>query len=479
MSTRRVFLQGFAASATTTAVIAAGIGSASEREIMRYEQGIATQFKQGNAELSLLAMAHLAGFSSRLPAWLSSARQADSEQDWDGLQRLFEVLLTGDAASIEAAVRATQPRNLGFVISLHLKDIDRASPKWLQVALTCVVDALTLLDRGDVISALHGKSLERLGPGQESSLTGTAALALAQAADWPHAVEILEEARRMRVDIPVAFHEETLLWKYAYLHGEIERVMPVLAQAPLRTDLPHLVEGRAWEFKAYQIRAGKSGVEVPVIEHDQPHGYEKAAAMQVAALEDDPAAADLVQKLRRVLRPKSVEMILADYCIRAVHDMVESALSKARAAIAAKRKNYGRAAELARTPVQDILVDPASDVINAFLDEGDWRAAADIAKDNDPRRKAVIDGLDDTRIDEYVDLSERLAVAAAWSGDDGAAAEFHAAAEDADRANPDKDPDYGDPDRFARLQTMLAGAAEGLLPRRYLNVVTRGFLWPI
>src|SRR5262249_518508 len=135
MSTRRVFLQGLAASATATAVAAAGIRSTSGREIMRYEQGIATQFKQGNAELSLLALAHVARFSSRLPAWLSSARQADPKRDWEDRQRIFESLLTGDIASIETAVHAAQPGSLGLVVSIDLEHTDRASPMWLHVAL--------------------------------------------------------------------------------------------------------------------------------------------------------------------------------------------------------------------------------------------------------------------------------------------------------------------------------------------------------
>jgi hypothetical protein len=56
----------------------------------------------------------------------------------------------------------------------------------------------------------------------------------------------------MRANIDLAHGYETLLWQYAYLHGETERAMPILAQAPLRTDLPHLVDHRAWQLQAYQ-----------------------------------------------------------------------------------------------------------------------------------------------------------------------------------------------------------------------------------
>src|SRR5262249_47627940 len=149
-----------------TAIAAAGTRLASEPEIMRYEQGIAKQFKQGNAELSLLALAHVARFSSRLPAWLSSARQADPKRDWDDLQRIFESLLTGDIASIETAVHAAHRGSLGLVVSIDLEHTDRASPMWLHIALQGVVNALTLLGRGDLLAALHARSLQRLGSGQ-------------------------------------------------------------------------------------------------------------------------------------------------------------------------------------------------------------------------------------------------------------------------------------------------------------------------
>jgi hypothetical protein len=469
MSTRRIFLTGFAACVPTmVAIVAAIVWIPKRGETVRYEQGMAKRFKDGAVSVDVLALTHLAGFSSRQSAWLLLAREAEPKRDWDGLERLFETLLSGDVERIEAAVQAVHP---------YVENLARGNPN--SVTLEEVVDALTLLGRGDVVAALHAKSLQRLGPGQESSLTVTAVLALAQAGDWPHALEILEEARRMRAVIPIALGQEKLLFKYAYLHGEIERAAPVLAQAPFPSEQRSLVEHRAWELKAYEIRAGIPGIDMPVIELNQPNGYEQAAAMQIAALEDDPAAADLVRNLHRVLKPKTTEVIHADSSFHALLDAVEDAFSKARAQIAAKRKNYGRAADLARASARSLLINPANDVINAFLEEGNWRAAADIAKDHDPRRGKVIAGLLDTRVEQYVDLYIRFGIAAAWSGDDSAAAEFLAAAEHADWTDPNKDADDDHSGRFLWLKTVLAGAAEGLLPRRYLNVVTRGFLMPI
>ncbi len=432
---------------------------------MRYEDGLEAGFREGHANLTLLALTHLAGFSSRLPAWTSLARQAEPVRVTDGLQVLFESLLTGDALRVEDAVRSADPRNLGFLLSFELDTIDRASPEWLATALKSVVDPLILLGRGDLVSTLHARSLQPLGPGQYSFMA-SAASSLAQAADWPHAVEILEDARRMRTKLDLGGSFEDLLWKYAYLHGETERAMPVLARVSLRNDQPHSLDDRAWRLKAYQIRAGKRDVEIPIIETNRQLHYMEAVATQIAALEDDPAAANLVQSLRRSLRPRPVEIIHADRGLAAMYDPAEQAMSKAAAGIAARRKDNAKAAELARAPVRGLL-DPAQHVIDALMDEGDWRAAANIARDHDPRRKKVIPGFDDTRIEEYVRLFKRFALAAAWSGDDGAAADFIAAAEDAREGG----------DRLSWPRTLLAGAAEGLLPRKLIPVLDE-FLWP-
>src|SRR4029450_7227505 len=98
--------------------------------------------------------------------------------------------------------------------------------------------------------------------------------------------------------------------------------------------------------------------------------------------------------------------------------------STAEAQIAARRKDYAKAAALARIPSQNVLVDPPSVVIDAFLQEGDWQAAADIAKQDDPRRRPRVPRLDDDRARQYVELYQQLAITAAWAGNDAAASEF-------------------------------------------------------
>jgi hypothetical protein len=60
-----------------------------ERKVMRYEEGIEALFRSGNASLHLLALVHLAGFSSRLPEWVSIRRQANAEADGRAPRQLF------------------------------------------------------------------------------------------------------------------------------------------------------------------------------------------------------------------------------------------------------------------------------------------------------------------------------------------------------------------------------------------------------
>jgi hypothetical protein len=84
-------------------------------------------------------------------------------------------------------------------------------------------------------------------------------------------------------------------------------------------------------------------------------------------------------------------------------------------------------------------------------------------------------GFDDDRAIRYVELYETLAVAAAWGGDDATAKWFFIKAASRDLAEFAKqDGDRGD-DQFFWLKTLLAGAAEGLLPRKYLHVLIPAF----
>src|SRR5262249_20079818 len=159
-------------------------------------------------------------------------------------------------------------------------------------------------------------------------------------------------------------------------------VLPVLAEMPFPTEEgAHFVEWRKWDFKAYQIRAGVAGVVVPIIEGEQPPGYDEAVAMQIAALAHDPSAANIVRDLRRILKQSSIEIIDADHGFAISSANLPRVFTEAEARIAAHRRDYAKLAMLARTPSQDLLLDPPTAVIVALLEEGDWHAAVEIAKD--------------------------------------------------------------------------------------------------
>jgi hypothetical protein len=442
---------------------------------MRYEDYLAALFKAGHGDLRLMALAHIAGFADRVPGWLASAKQGFSESSSaPALRRVFDALLTGDVATIEAALLSRDVLGIGVTLDIVLAGADPSDPRWLDEVLTLVVEPLILLGRVDLLPTLHANSLQRLGPKAKSSLTADAARDLATADEWGHALEILQRARRHSGDIRIETVYEAVLWKYAYVHRRVDTAMPVLAEIPFSADFPHLVEYRAWKLKAYQIRAGMPGIVVPVIEGDQPHGYSLAVAMQIAALADDPSAAELVRNLRRVLRPRTIEFILADRGVAGSITDFPKEFSTEEAQIAARRREYAKLAALARMPVGNILIAPSSIVIDALLDEGDWRAAADIAKEHDPRKARPIPGFDDDRVSQYVSLYQHLALAAAGDGEHAAAAAFLAKAKNVDRTEiRDGDGEATD-GVFHFPETLLAGLAEGLLPRKYLHLLT----WP-
>jgi hypothetical protein len=433
---------------------------------MRYEDRLAALFaRREESSLTLIAMAHIGGFADRVQRWLAAARTEDAyAQIW---LHDFGALQTGDVDLIEARLlNHARLNKLGQSSSADSLDID----------LGRLADPLILIDRADLLPVLHDRSLQRHGAGGKSLFTTTAALSLAAASDWEPALRILESARRASGDIDIPRIYEDLLWKYAYLHRQVETVMPVLSETPFSAAQKHLVEYRKWLLKAYQIRAGLPGALVPIIEHeDQPMGYDEAAAMQIAALAHDPSAADYVRDLRRTLRPRTIEIIHIDREIAIESTNFPQAFSTAEAQIAARRKDYEAVAALARVPSKDILVDPPSVVIDALLDEGDWRGAAMIATEHDPRKRPVLAGFDDTRAHDYVVLHNHLALAAAREGDDHAAADFLAEAKAVDRAEVPRDEGTSSDDAFLWLETLLAGLAENLLPRKYLYVLTSAF----
>jgi len=248
--------------------------------------------------------------------------------------------------------------------------------------------------------------------------------------------------------------------------------MPVLAETPFSAELKHLVGYRAWKLKAYQIRAGAPDVVVPIIEGEQPMGYDEAVAMQVAALAQDPAAAAHVENLRRVLKPRTIGMTFLDRGVARTVEKSSQAFSSAEAQIAARRKDYAKAAALARMPMVGLMHDPSTVVIEALLDEGDWQAAAGIAQEHDPRKKPVVPGFGDTRVSDYQSLYQHLALGALRNGDDAAAATLLAAAKRGRRRRNEED--WRD-SAYAWLDTLFAGIAEGLLPRKYLDVLTSPF----
>jgi hypothetical protein len=442
-----------------------------ERRVMRYEDRLASWFETG-VSLRLMALAHIGGFTERLPGWLATAKQ-ESPASQQTNQRIFDALQTGDVATIETAMRELDLRNVDVSLPIDLEKLSPSDPVWVDRALLDVIDPLILLGRADLVATLHANSVQRLGADATSELTVPAAQALAEAGEWDHCLDVIKRAPQTWPVIDHYLAYERQIWKHAYLHGRVDSVMPILAEVPFSRPMSREAEARPWRLKAYQIRAGAS-VTIPVIEGEQPFGYTEAAAMQIAALAHDPASAELVQNLQRVLRPKIGQIIDVDRGIAFSHSDLPDDFSTAEAQIAARRKDYAKAAALARTVSPNVLTDPPMVVINAFLEEGDWRAAAEIAKAHDPRKKKLIPGFDDTRSHEYLELYIHLAIAAARAGDDDPAAAFLATSKTVDRTEVRDGDDADDAltdARFFRIETLFAGAAEGRLPRKYLDLL--------
>jgi hypothetical protein len=384
----------------------------------RFEDGLAKlfAFESGNSLLTLLALAERARLSQRIPDWLT--RKADGSVrrkfafDWLGPQWIknivpfWEVLRAGSARDIEDSVRA-------------LISPDRCGSD-LEFALRNLIKPLALLERSQVAAELHDEMLNH-----GIQITRQTALTLAQAGDWQHVLAVLTSGHQHDPELSTSFATHELLWRHAYLDGLTETVLPRLAAIPFDRSLAHARELRGWWLTVRQIRAGNPAVRVPVIEPDQQSpGYVEAAAIQIAALAGDSSQAKVVEDLRRVLTPKTIKVDLPQRGLSFSMGRTAHELFKADVMIAAKRKDHAQAARLARLPSHDPFISAADVVIDAFLEEGDWRGAAMIAAKHDPRERPVIEGFDDERLDDYQSVQLAIAAVAARSGDDAAAQTF-------------------------------------------------------
>jgi hypothetical protein len=431
-----------------------------------FEDGLARlfAFERGNSLLTLLALAERAQLSQRIPDWL--ARKADGSVrrkfafDWLGSQWIknivpfWETLRAGSAREIEASVRV--------LISPDRHGSD------LEFALRGLVGPLALLERGQVAAELHDEMLSH-----GIQITPQTALALVRAGDWQHALAVLTSGHQHDPDLSMSFSIQERLWRHAYLDGLTETVLPRLAAIPFDRSLAHAKELRGWWLTARQIRAGNSVVRVPVIEPDQQSpGYVEAAAIQIAALAGDPSQVRIIEDLRRVLTPETIKVDLPQRGLSFSMGRTAHELFKAEVMIAARRKDHAQAARLAQQPSHDPFIFAADVVIDVFLEEGDWRGAAMIAAKHDPRERPVVEGFDDDWPDEYRSIQLAIAAMAARAGDDAAAQAFlrnYALSYIRDPESSVGNLDIGEVCPWAA--TILAGAAEGIIPRRSIALL--------
>jgi hypothetical protein len=445
---------------------------------MTFETGLAASFRNTRGGVLIdLALAERTGFSHSAGDWLRarSGRKAGKkipvrrfgEKSLDEIMSLWEVLSCGTSLDILNCARtslAGEPDEDG-----------------LSLALDAVVTPLIVLGRGSTVSALHAQLPQSVA----ERFTACAALNLGAAGEWDDALSILERAHRGGASPHIHWQYQKELWRLAYLQELVDTVLPRIAAIPFDRNLEHAAGERAWQLIAHRIRAGRKGVHVPAVApEDQVSGYTEAVAIQIAALEGTLAAAEAVAELRGVFRPKSMSIHLVD---RGVAFQIElDELSVARVRIAARRRDYAQLTALAQTPSRSL--EPVSvAVIDALLEEGDWRGAADFADRYDLRDQPVFEGFDDTRMQDYQRLQLVLAAAAARDGDDTAAETYLAryltacfSSAEADGLDREEGT-AGDPEETAPglwLRTLLAGAAEGVLPRHLLALFLPVFRGP-
>jgi hypothetical protein len=456
--------------------------------MVSFEEGLSRLFGQsdGSDLLTLMSLAQAAGMADRLEGWLRSGTDGVRRtRFWTGpfanqsikdILSTWHVLCKGDATEIRDAFGA-----------VSLDDLDALAGD--------LTRPLAILDRGNVVVALHEEPFKKGKNGNAQWV----ALTLAESGDWDCVITILEQAHRNGENPSFSISTQSLIWKHAYLQRQVGTVLPKLAAIPFNRDLSHAKGLRAWQLLAYQIRAGRSDVCAPIIEPEkQTHGYADAAVMQIAELADDPTESRTVRELHRVLKIRPVRVDIPGRGLSFDIRNASHELLKAEIKITARRRDYAKAAVLAQSPSHEPYVFSSDLMIDAFIDEGDWRSAAAIAQRHDPRDRPPPEGFDDDRLTEYRLLQGVLATAAARDGDHTAARTFlinyarARAAEISEQAalQEASEPDVtkgdasdtgvseadADPDEVCPLRaTVLAGAAEGLLGPRLLPVLLDTF----
>jgi hypothetical protein len=444
---------------------------------LSFEAGLSTLFRDDlHFGLTHLSLAERTGFTDRARDWLRHRLDEQpgkrihfgwlGRQSFDQIVAIWEALRGGNAREIRNVVQAATPDDLESTLSL---------------AFSSVVPALVLLGAHTTIRALHGELPRSLA----DDFAERAGLDLGACDEWESALAILEQAHRNGANPRFGMANQSLLWKHAYLQGHVETVLPRLAAIPFNRELEHAADARAWQLKCYRIRAG--GIDmVPAQPGDQSPGYIEAATMQVAALEGNTAAAGTVRELRAALAPKPIAIHIADRGFSFNLEVVSDGLFKARVRVAAHRRDYAELSRLARMPSPS-LGSGSDVVIDALIEEGEWRAAADFADRHDPRDQPVVEGFDDGRLDEYCELQLILAAAAARGGDDALAHSYlsrHVAAlieiRETSQTDGEEEEPWPRPTRAPGLWpgTLLAGAAEGLMPRHFLAMLLPVFRGP-
>lgn len=439
-------------------------------------RSILLRWFKGESDQSLLTLftfAECAGVVSEAIAFLK--KKANSKPDgkiWFGMDRLapddciafWKALTRGDFAAMEAVSRSATPK----------RSASEDDPEHIFGAM---IDPFLVLGHAQALMTFYEGLISRKKSGALSVLE-TLAVSLAQYEEWDHALAILERAFADGASPHINLATEGLLWKFAYLQRRVRDVLPRLSAIPMHRELSHAAEGRSWRLLTYQIRIGEAGARArPIAPGQQPFGYTEAVAMEIAALERAGSHSDRAAELRVVLKPREMTLVAPQRGISVDFADLPHAIVAAQARLIAREKNYAEAARFAAAqPAQVGLEFRADMMINAFIDENDWRGAATLAERHDVRTRPTPPGFDDGSRFEHQFLQEVLAVAAARNGAFDAARLHAEEYRRALLADPDLDRDGRDEDLIGLWPlTVIAGVQEGVLPTKCLSLFLTSF----
>ncbi|MFM9941402.1 MAG: hypothetical protein ACKVP7_18110 [Hyphomicrobiaceae bacterium] len=363
----------------------------------------------------------------------------------------WEVLREGDSQAIEEFLKRKSPRG---ATELFLPALSLIYP-------------LLVLAREETLLSTISRILPP-GPVSNSYIVEELAAKLLHLGQTERAILVLESAQRSGTSF--GFAGTNQIWKAALRYRmpspQLERLSTALVELKAPPRIAALARAR---YEAARLLSGDvQPSPAPQSVTDQELTNWPIATMSVALHERAGRPAEAALWLATI-SPATTNMTVVEAGRSFNYSLREIDLLTARTQLAVRHRDNAALETLARTASPGLFVDSSRLVIDALIDDGDWKGAAAMLEKFDPRNVRAHKGFADDRLQRFVTVHAQIAALAGMSGEFQLAERhfdvaFLAACKGVASASEMAD-------ALGFLAIVLAGAAEGKLDRRLIGVL--------